>query len=196
MPKLSAYRELICYTDPSFKASSKNDYKASFLIGKLGNEIHILKVFCRQTSVSNMVKWAYDLEESKPENVIITYYMEANFIQDMLLDEYVTEGNARGWQLNIRGDKRSKPDKFQRIEATSPFFERGFVFWNESEKDSFDMKTAIEQFLAFQKGSRSADDAPDAFEGGLHYLQKRTRFEGDEPKSRMGKYKYNSNRKF
>ncbi len=29
MPKLSKYDALICYTDPSFKSTTANDYKAS-----------------------------------------------------------------------------------------------------------------------------------------------------------------------
>jgi hypothetical protein len=193
MPALDKYEYLICYTDPSFKGTTKNDYKATWLLGKIGREIHGIKAFCRQTSVRAMVQFAYDLEESKPQNTVIPYYMEANFLQDLLLDEYVEEGDVRGYQLPIRGDKRDKPDKFSRIEAMSPLFERGFVFFNEAEKDKPDMKVAIEQFLAIEKGSSTADDAPDAFEGGLYYLQRYTR-SGGKNKLRTGKYNRTSDR--
>ena len=49
-------------------------------------------------------------------------------MQDMILDDFTEEGNLRGYQLPITGDTRKKPDKFQRIEAISPLWERGFVF--------------------------------------------------------------------
>ena len=61
-------------------------------------------------------------------------------MQDVILDEFTTEGNIRGYQLPIMPDKRKKPDKIQRIEAISPLWERGFVFYNEALKDSTDMK--------------------------------------------------------
>ncbi len=41
----------MAYCDPSFKSSSKNDYKAIKLWGKIGNELHHLKAFVRQASV-------------------------------------------------------------------------------------------------------------------------------------------------
>ena len=179
---LRQYDYLVAYCDPSFNPTTKNDYKAIKLWGKKGNELHLLKAFVRQCSVAEMVRWFYDLHESLPENVICEYYIEANFLQDTLLDEFTNEGNARGYQLPIRGDKRNKPDKYQRIEAVSPLWERGFVYYNENLKNDPDMTVGIEQTLAFQKGSNVHDDGPDADEGAIFILQKRSRVEGFEPR--------------
>jgi predicted phage terminase large subunit-like protein len=179
---LHKYDHIVAYCDPSFKASKQNDYKAIKVWGKIGNELHNIKNFVRQCSTAEMVRWFYDLHESLPENVICDYYMEANFMQDVILDEFATEGNLRGYQLPIRADKRKKPDKFQRIESISPLWERGFVWYNEKLKDDADTKTALEQLLAFEKGSNTHDDAPDADEGAIYILQKRTRVESFIPK--------------
>lgn len=150
-------------------------------MGKIGTELHHIRAFVRQCSTSEMVRWFYDLHESMPEGVICDYYMEANFLQDIILDEFTTEGNLRGYQLPIRPDMRKKPDKFQRVEAVSPLWERGFVFYNEAYKTDRDMLAGIEQTLAFEKGSRAHDDAPDADEGAIYILQKRTRSETFQP---------------
>ncbi|MBQ1818872.1 MAG: hypothetical protein II120_01590, partial [Bacteroidales bacterium] len=131
---------------------------------------------------AEMVRWFYDLHESLPEGVICDYYIEANFLQDTLLDEFANEGNLRGYQLPIRADKRKKPDKFQRIEAVSPLWERGFVFYNEEMRNDPDMQAGLEQTLSFEKGTRAHDDAPDADEGAIWMLQKRTRLETFEPR--------------
>lgn len=69
----------------------------------------------------------------------------------MILDEFTAEGNIRGYQLPIAPDTRKKPDKFARIEAISPLWERGFVFYSETQRDDPDMKAGIEQTLAFEK---------------------------------------------
>lgn len=177
LPKLDKYDSIVAYCDPSFKSSGKNDYKAIKVWGKIGNELHNIFSFVRQCSVAEMVRWFYDLHERFPEHVICDYYMEANFMQDIILDEFTTEGNARGYQLPIRPDKRKKPDKFARIEAISPLWERGFTYYNEDMKADKDMLTGIEQTLAFEKGTRVHDDAPDADEGAIYILQKRTRIE-------------------
>lgn len=181
LPKLNKYEHLVAYCDPSFKSSSKNDYKAIKVWGKSGTELHHIAAFVRQASTSEMVRWFYDFHERLPEGVLCDYVMEANFLQDIILDEFTVEGNNRGYQLPIRGDLRKKPDKFQRIEAISPLWERGFVWYNQDMQTDRDMLTGIEQLLSFEKGSRTHDDAPDADEGAIYLLQKRTRIESFHP---------------
>ena len=178
---LHKYEMLVCYTDPSFKSTTSNDYKASRLWGKIGNELHLIDCYVRQDTVSGMVRWLYNLFESIPENVAVRFFMEANFMQDIILDEFTTEGNIRGYQLPILPDKRKKPEKIQRIEAISPLWERGFIYYNEALKDNPDMVVGIEQTLALERGSRVHDDAPDADEGAIWYLQRDTRQQQSKP---------------
>lgn len=182
LPDLKKFEELILYIDPSFKGTTKNDYKAAKLWGKVGTQLWHIKAFVRQCSVAEMVRWLYDLYEwSIGKNIAIKWYMEANFMQDTILDEFRREGDLRGYQLPISGDKRKKPDKFQRVEAISPLWERGFVTYNEDEKNDPDMLAGIDQTLAFEKGMRGHDDAPDADEGAIWYLQKHTRVNSFTP---------------
>lgn len=170
MLPLRQYRALICYTDPSFKSSAKNDYKATLLIGITPQgAYHVLKAYADQTRPSVMVQWHYDIHEYVGDTPL-RYYMEANFMQDLLLDEFKAVGNRVGFQIPITGDKRAKPDKFARIENMQPLFERGEVIFNEAEKESQGMQVLEEQLLLFEKGSKVHDDAPDALEGGISLL--------------------------
>ena len=182
LPPLKKYEMLVCYTDPSFKSTTANDYKASRLWGKIGTELHLIDCYVRQDTTGGMVRWLYNLyERTTAKNVAVTFYMEANFMQDIILDEFTTEGNIRGYQLPLMPDKRKKPEKLQRIEAISALWERGFVFYNETLKGTADMEVGIEQTLALERGSRVHDDAPDADEGAIWYLQRNTRQESFKP---------------
>lgn len=189
---LHRYDQLICYTDPSFKSTTANDYKASSLWGKTGTELHLIDTYVRQDTISGMVHWLYNLYErhclrpEQPKNpeqpvqpthreVTIHFYMEANFMQDIILDEFTTEGNIRGYQLPIMPDTRKKPEKIQRIEAISPLWERGFIYYNQAKRDDPDMQVHIEQTLSLERGSRLHDDAPDSDEGAIYLLQRTTR---------------------
>lgn len=181
LPSLRKYDMLVCYTDPSFKSTTANDYKASRLWGKIGNELHLIDCYVRQDTVGGMVRWLYDLYERTRDKVAVQFFMEANFMQDVILDEFAVEGKNRGYQLPIMPDKRKKPEKIQRIEAVSPLWERGYVYYNEKLKDSPDMQVGIEQTLALERGSRVHDDAPDADEGAIWMLQRNTRQENCQP---------------
>ncbi len=182
LPPLDKYEMLVCYTDPSFKSTTSNDYKASRFWGKIGRELHLIDCYVRQDTVGGMVRWLYNLYESLPEDIAVTFMMEANFMQDIILDEFATEGDLRGYQLPLMPDKRKKPEKIARIEAVSPLWERGFIYYNEALKGTPDMDTGIEQTLALERGSRVHDDAPDADEGAIWYLQKSTRQESFKPR--------------
>ena len=181
-PAWSKFSELVLYIDPSFKGSIKNDYKAAKLWGKAGTMLYHLRAFVRQSSVAEMVRWCYDLYEwTREQGISVRWYMEANFMQDTILDEFRREGELRSYQLPITGDKRKKPDKFQRVEAISPLWERGFVVSDETQKDDPDMLAGIDQTLAFEKGMRGHDDAPDADEGAIWLLQRDTRAKSFNP---------------
>lgn len=169
--RLREYRRIIAYTDPSFKSTKQNDYKATVVVGKTREGYyHILRCYASQTSVSEMVAWHYDIDRYIDGRVPIRYYMEANFIQDLLLDEFKKEGYARGGQqIPITPDKRKKPDKFSRIEAMQPLFERGFITFCDRSPG---IDTLIEQLLDMVPGSRMHDDAPDALEGAIWMLNR------------------------
>ena len=54
-----------------------------------------------------------------------------------------------------------------------PLFERGFVVFNVTEKESEGMRVLVEQLLATERGSKVHDDAPDALEGAIWLLNHR-----------------------
>lgn len=188
-PAWKDFSELVLYIDPSWKSKKTNDTKAAKLWAKQGSNLWHLRAFVRKASFAELVRWCYDLYEQyclnisptpslrgrDGEGLPIKFYMEASFMQDIILDEFTTEGNIRGYQLPITGDTRKKPDKFQRVEAISPLWERGFVFYDLSQKEDPDMQAGLEQLLAFEKGMSGNDDAPDADEGAIWILQRNTR---------------------
>jgi len=174
-PRINHFDAVVSYCDPSFKNSATSDYKAIITVGRKGKHYWILDAYVRKSSVNEMVRYWYDYHENLPTTATVTYYMEANFLQDLIFDEFQQEGVNRGWQFPIRPDKRKKPDKFARIEGISPLFERGLVLFADKLKKCHDTEILIEQLLSFEKGSRSHDDAPDALEGSIWMLNRSSR---------------------
>lgn len=168
---LRDYDCLVLYGDLSYTDSG--DLKSLHLVGKKGRELHVLEAFNRQTSTTNAARWLYDLHEDKLRGLDVIYMIEANFIQGMYLNDFDEEGDVRGYYLPIRGDKRTKGNKFDRIENMSPVFERGYVYFNEEQKKNVDFTTCIDCILAFEKGSGAPDDPPDSLEGAFFEINRR-----------------------
>lgn len=172
--KLSKYDHLVVYCDPSW--SDTGDTKACALIGRLGRETHIIKAFCRRCTVSEMYRWLYDTYDYlRKNNAVAEFWIEGNFNQGMHLRDIEEEGDKRGYQLPIRTDKRKKPDKYARIQTLVPFFERSLMFFNLKEKASQDFQEGKDQITGFEQGRTCNDDFPDMLEGGMYYLEQRSR---------------------
>lgn len=175
MLPLRKYRAIVAYTDPSFKSSLSNDFKATMLVGITpSGAFHVLLAFADQTKVSDMVAWHYQIRDFVGDTPV-RYYMESNFIQDLLMDEFHKVGTEVGVQIPITGDGRKKPDKFARIEALQPLFQRGEIVFNEAMKGSQGFDVLEDQLLCFERGSKVHDDAPDALEGAIWMLSNRIR---------------------
>lgn len=170
---LKEYDDLCFYGDLSYKENA--DYKAMILVGKKDKEYHILLAYMQQKSRAHCAKWLYDqYEKFHLDRFNIRYMIEGLFAMDEFTSDFDLEGEKRGYYIPVVADKRSKTDKYDRIESLAGYFERKNVFFNSEQKDA-DMQTLIDQFLAFEKGSQAHDDGPDAVHGAFKWLSTRAR---------------------
>jgi phage terminase large subunit-like protein len=176
VPPLSKFKYVVEYTDPSFKDSKKNDFKAKVVVGELEGKFYIIKAYLEQTTTANMIQWSYDIEDWINGHTNIYRYMEANFVQDIFIEEYRKEGVARGHHIAINPDDRHKPDKFSRIEANlEPLNRQGRLILNEAERENPHMRRLEEQFKAIEPSLPSHDDGPDAVEGAVYIINTKLR---------------------
>lgn len=170
--KFASYDALVFYGDLSYK--DEGDYKAMILAGKKGREFHVLKCFVRQSSRNAVAEWLYDyVEDNNLLKYNVKYLIEGLFAQDDFISDFDLVGDERGWYIPVVADKKSKSNKYDRIESMAGYFERNNVFFDNQLKDCPDTQELINQLLAFQKGSGAHDDAPDALQSAIVELNVR-----------------------
>lgn len=168
LPPLSSYQFLMAYTDPSYKAGKKNDYKATALIGKWKDEYHVRYVRCMQTTTAIMLDWQYEILKLVKGRVPVFFLIEWPAIDDPIKLEIDAANKRHKITLPLKADERSKPDKFYRIESLLEPLNRNEKLWFEERlKVSEHMQNMEAQFLALSPTSRAHDDGPDAVEGGV-----------------------------
>jgi phage terminase large subunit-like protein len=171
---LQKYDMLLCYTDPSHSDSRKSDYKATVLVGRLGNEFHVIKCYVQKTTTQRMIDWHYKMHKYL-KGVTCYFYIEENPLQESLMRSFAEAGRKIGEILPIKPDNRAKKDKFTRIESLlEPLHSNDQLFLNLNEKNSPDMHRLEEQFISISANSRAHDDAPDAVEGAVFLLMKKS----------------------
>lgn len=161
------YDVIVGYTDPSFKHGPRNDFKAFVVLGKKGSKYHILEVRIGRVAISIMVSWHYDIHAKISPFKPVFFYMESNFIQGELFKHFDEEAEKRKYHVPISGDDRKKPEKLQRICMNSPLWQKRHIQIDEEIENQKDTKLLISQYMGIGKGSRMADDGPDAVEGAI-----------------------------
>jgi hypothetical protein len=175
MRQIREYKFMVAYTDPSYKAGKKNDYKATALIGKWKDEYHVIRMYCAQTTTANMLDWQYEILKYINGQVPVFFQIEWPTIDETLRLELDKANKRHGITLPLRADDRVKPDKFFRIESLLEPLNRNEKLWfNIDMKPSEHMKNTEAQFKALSPTSRAHDDAPDAVEGGVFYINSKT----------------------
>ena len=173
VPPLSSFKFLVAYCDPSYKASKKNDFKAIPLIGEYKGTFYVLNAFVEQTTVAKMVSWFFDHDSEVAGKAIIYHYIEGGslqetFYEELFLPKLIAAGEARGKHLSIQADRRKKPDKFTRIEATlEPLNRQQRLVFNERQHTNPHMMRLEEQMKAIEPSLPAHDDGPDAIEGAV-----------------------------
>lgn len=173
MHPLSKYDGLVMYGDLSYKDQA--DYKAMILMGKIKRELHVIHTFCRQSSRTDVAEWTYNLwEEKNLSSVSISIKIEGLFAMDEFTSDFDYVGDERGYHIPVIADKRSKSNKYDRIESIQGFFQKRWVYFNEDEKMNSDQITLIDQLMGFEKGSKMNDDGPDCMHGCIDELNRVT----------------------
>ena len=186
MLPLNQYDALCFYGDLSYKEAA--DYKGMGLIGKVGNEYHLIYCFLRRASRKAVAEWLYDLVEK--HNLLkhnISYQIEGLFAMDEFVNDFDLVGEERGFYVPVTADKEAKINKFDRIESMAGFFERLNVFFNILFKGSNDFNTLEDQLYSFDKGSNANDEGPDFLQSGMSKVNKSAFVTKFQPKTHSRK---------
>lgn len=189
---LRKYDALVFYGDLSFKDEAC--HKSLVCLGRIGRQYHIIFIYFRQSSRALLAKWLYDLfEDWTLVNYIIHYFIEGLFAMSDFVNDFDEEGDLRGYYIPVVASKRTKADKFDRIEGMTGFFERLNVFWNEALENTADFILAKDTWLAFQKGAAIPLDFLDALQGAFTEITQITFVEKFEVKT-IARSEYQNNR--
>lgn len=108
MLPLNEYDALVFYGDLSYKAQAC--HKGMILVGKKDREFHFIYCFLRQQSRTVLAKWLYDLYETTELHNCrkVRYWIEGLFSMDEFVNDFDAEGDARGYYIPVKADKRRR----------------------------------------------------------------------------------------
>jgi hypothetical protein len=181
--KLNQYSRIVSYWDVAYSESKTADCNAVVLAGLYGVEKHIIKSYCRNSTMEAALRWMYGLNNNLPKSVIVEWYAESQFWNTAVDLAMQTVAKEFGYRLPIIfTEKPGKgANKYSRIVQMLPTFQRSEVYFNENELYNTDMQRGIEQLKSIEPGYKTHDDFPDALEGATDKLEMSRRVADSTP---------------
>lgn len=166
-----AWDGILIHWDLSYTTSG--DYKAGCVLGIRGVELTVLEVFCDRCSLNNAMEvhfqWVfkYKMRGYSP----LSFY-DATAAQQAVYSPVILQCAEDNECPDIPMPDHQQGDKHNRIEATIlNVLHRGILTWDDTlEGKHYD--NYMDQVLSFEKGTSSADDAPDNLERAVSLSQK------------------------
>lgn len=173
-PPLNKLQFAVVYGDPA-PSNSKNkasSFKACFMIGCYQGTFYVYNGYLDHVVNDEYADWFYNLRDYSKNKTLLYYFVENNKLQDPFYQQvlrplFIRKGAERG-HISIAPDTRTKPDKYERIEANlEPMNREGRLILNEEEKGNPHMQRLEEQFLHINRAMKSPADGADCIEGGV-----------------------------
>ena len=199
-PKLNHFKVIVGHWDIAYAGTKTSDFNAVRLWG-LYNPIKrkdiaqfwYIDSFVQQTKMKEAVEWMCLVQLNLPDSVKVHWRFESQFWNDEVKRTIKEAEKKYSVNLNIVKVDTPKTKKYDRIITLQSYYQNSRLFYAKDKKAHNDTIEGLEQLYGIEPGYRTHDDAPDADEQCIKYLEKHIRSSGRTIRS--GKYKSKRNKR-
>lgn len=195
LPKLNHFKVIVGHWDIAYAGTDTSDFNAVRVWGLYEGEFYYIDSFVKQCKMREPLEWMVEFEKLTPESVSIHWRFEAQFWNDEVkrtIKEVEDENNCRLALVKVDTPKGKKYDRIIRMQ---PYYQNGRIYYNIKKQGHNYTQTGLQQLFGIEPGYRTPDDAPDADEQAIGYLEKHNKRPRDGGGIRSGKMKKNKSRR-
>lgn len=173
MPQLKDFRIIIGYWDVAYAGNSSSDYNAVRIWGLCKNNLFWqVQSFLKQSKMTAAVAYICHVQKTLPEGVLIHWRYESQFWNDEL-DRTIREvSQQHGVRLYISKVNTPRTKKYDRILSMQPLYQNNRIRYNKQMKGDADTQQGLAQLYGIEPGYNTHDDAPDADQQAIDFLEK------------------------
>lgn len=194
LPRLNQFKKIVGHWDIAYAGTKTSDFNAVRVWGLFKTDFIYIDSFVKQTKMKAAVQWIAQFQKRLPKTVSITWRFEAQFWNDEVKRTINEVEEEEGIKLNLVKAPKPTKHKYDRLESMHPYYQNGRPYYNEDKKAHKDTQVGLQQLYGIEPGYRTKDDAPDADEQAIKYLESFIRASNTKP--RTGKMKRNSKRRW
>jgi phage terminase large subunit-like protein len=168
-PRLNQFRAIVGHWDVAY--SGRNDYNAVRVWGLYNNDFYYIDGFVRQAKMEDAVRWMCNFQQSLPPTVRIRWQFESQFWNDAIIELIERIEKQLNCRLNIIKVDTPRTKKLERILRLQAYYQNKKIFYPAKKRNDPDLLEGLEQLYGIEPGYRGHDDAPDADEQAISWLE-------------------------
>jgi phage terminase large subunit-like protein len=173
LPRMDHLKVIVGHWDIAYAGNSTSDYNAVRIWGLDKNNLFwYIQSFVKQTKMAAAVSYICQVQKSLPNSVIIHWRYESQFWNDEVQRTIDEKSAAEGVLLNITKVNTPKTKKYDRILTMQPRYQNNRIRYNKKMYADNDTQTGLQQLYGIEPGYNTHDDAPDADEQCIGFLEK------------------------
>lgn len=193
LPNLNHLKVIVGHWDVAYAGTPTSDYNAVRIWGLSKNNLFwYIQSFVKQTKMRDAVAYMCQVEANKPKSVVIHWQFESQFWNDEV--QRTIKEVSKEYKVNLLINKIDTPrtKKYDRILTMQPRYQNNRMRYNDKMKSDNDTQTGLAQLYGIEPGYTTKDDAPDADEQCIAFLEKHISMDDGEGKYQTGKMKANN----
>ncbi|MBN1250678.1 MAG: hypothetical protein JXA16_00985 [Bacteroidales bacterium] len=191
-PKLNQFKTIVGHWDVAYAGTPTSDFNAVRIWALYKKDFWYIDSFVKQTKMKAAVEWMCQIQKKLPKTVRIRWQFEAQFWNDEVERTIRETEEHFDIILNIVKVNVAKVKKYDRILRLQSYYQNSRFFYDIDKKPHKDTQTGLQQLYGIEPGYKTKDDAPDADEQAISYLE--THIRTSRHKTRTGKMNKNSKR--
>ncbi len=191
-PRMNQFTAIVGHWDIAY--SGNYDFNAVRVWGLYENNFYYIDSFVRQKQMWDALEFIAQFTFELCESASVHWQYEAAFWNEAVEKTICDFEETIGSQLYLCKVDTPRTKKLDRILRLQPYYQRKKVFYPESKEFDPDHIEGLQQLYGIEPGYSTHDDAPDADEQAIAYLEQFIR--SSKFKARTGKYNQNNKRKY
>lgn len=195
LPRLNHFKTIVGHWDIAYAGTEESDYNAVRVWGLYEGEFYYIDSFVKQSKMREALEWMVDFEKNLSESVAVHWRFESQFWNDEVkrtIREVEDENNCR---LALVKVDTPRGKKYDRILKLQPYYQNGRIYHNDKKIGHNYTMVGNQQLFGIEPGYNTHDDAPDADEQAISYLEKHNRRPAGGAGVRAGKMRKNKSRR-
>lgn len=175
MPRLNHFKIIVGHWDVAYAGTATADYNAVRVWGLDNPGFNwLIACYVRQSKMKAAIEWMCDFQSQLPRTVIVHWRFEAQFWNDEVLRTIEEVQKEKKVTLLITKVDTPRTKKYDRILTLQPRYQNSRIRYNKNLISDPDTQQGIIQLCGIEPGYSGNDDAPDADQQAIAFLDLHT----------------------